>query len=175
MLPDSSVEILFEDYVGLAADIGSTSPSGLNALNRSYNKVVLIAAASNLETLVKRVVQDVFQTQGREELGTFVYKKVMSRHYSQLFEWPRRKATGFFSSFGEHSSRKFKTMFDSDPDFRAEHDAFMELGDLRNELVHQDYATYPLQKTPGEIIELYRLAVRFPYRFNGIILRSPNE
>jgi hypothetical protein len=39
--------------------------------------------------------------------------------------------------------------------------AFLELGNLRNQLVHQDYATVPLEKTSDEIYQLYLDALYF--------------
>lgn len=39
--------------------------------------------------------------------------------------------------------------------------SFLELGSLRNQLVHRDFANFPLDKTGQEIFELYKRAVRF--------------
>ena len=166
---DGPVESLYGDYIGLLEDLSDRSPSGLAALNRSFHKVVLIAAASNLEARVKRTVRDLFETEGRFELGTFVDKAVMARSYHTLFSWNDGKATGFFTSFGDACSERFKQRLKNDEVFRTEHDAFMRLGSLRNQLVHQDYATFTLETTPEELIGLYRYAIQFPERFEGII------
>ena len=39
--------------------------------------------------------------------------------------------------------------------------AFMQISALRNELVHENFAGYSLDKTPSEIIDLYRQARTF--------------
>ena len=39
--------------------------------------------------------------------------------------------------------------------------AFLELGNERNKLVHQNYATFSMEKTLEEIYELYKSASRF--------------
>ena len=39
--------------------------------------------------------------------------------------------------------------------------AFLELGNERNRLVHQNYATFPMEKTLDEIYLLYRRALTF--------------
>jgi hypothetical protein len=44
-------------------------------------------------------------------------------------------------------------------DMRTAVQAFLELGNERNKLVHQDYSTFPLEKTLDEIHALYRNAV----------------
>ncbi|MDJ0106329.1 HEPN domain-containing protein [Rhodococcus erythropolis] len=151
-------------------DLSETSASGLTALNRSYHKVILIAAASNLESQVKRIVVDFFERHGRAELCAFIDKQVLARNYHTLFDWKQEKATAFFVSFGEGSSKRFKEMLRNDDEFRDEHNAFMKLGSLRNQLVHQDYASFSLDQTPDELINLYRLAIRFPDRFEALVL-----
>jgi hypothetical protein len=39
--------------------------------------------------------------------------------------------------------------------------AFLEVGSERNKLLHQDYATFPLEKTLEEIYAPYRSALDF--------------
>jgi hypothetical protein len=39
--------------------------------------------------------------------------------------------------------------------------AFLEVGNERNRLIHQDYATFPLEKTFEEIFALYQRACLF--------------
>lgn len=42
--------------------------------------------------------------------------------------------------------------------------AFLEVGNERNKLVHQDYATFAMEKTLDEIYQLYRDALPFVER-----------
>ncbi|MGV0596362.1 HEPN domain-containing protein [Mycolicibacterium porcinum] len=172
---EGPVESLYEDYVGLLQDLRDQNPSGLAALNRSFHKVVLIAAASNLEARVKRLVKAIFESQGRAELSVFIDKAVLARGYHTLFSWNDGKATTFFTHFGDECSKRFKQLLKSDDDFRVEHDAFMQLGSLRNQLVHQDYASFMLDATPGELIALYRHAIKFPERFAAIIFEGAED
>ena len=39
--------------------------------------------------------------------------------------------------------------------------SFLELGNERNQLVHEDYGSFPLEKTSGQIYESYRSALGF--------------
>ena len=39
--------------------------------------------------------------------------------------------------------------------------AFMDLGQERNRLVHQDYGTFYMEKTSEEIFDMYREALKF--------------
>jgi len=168
------VESIYEDYCGLVEDLKERSPSGLAALNRTYHKVILVAAASSLENQVKRVVESLFSEHGRDELGVFVAKRVLDRDYYRLFDWNNEKAKSFFSSFGPHCSRLFEETRRNDGEFERQHSSFMRIGRLRNQLVHQNYATFILDVTPEELVILYRSAVLFPGRFGGIIFaRAP--
>lgn len=168
--PSSPIASLYEDYTGLMEDLSAISPSGLAALNRSYHKVILIAAASNLEAQVKKSVEKLFATHGREELGAFVTTRVMARNYHTLFDWPQETAAGFFGSFGTSCKTKFKSLMKEDESFSTAHNAFMKLGNLRNQLVHQDYASFLLDYTPRDLLGLYEHASRFPASFESLIL-----
>lgn len=57
--------------------------------------------------------------------------------------------------------------------------AFLELGGERNRLVHQDYATFPLEKTLEEIYALYQSALTFVENLPGALRdcdgSSPNK
>ncbi len=46
-------------------------------------------------------------------------------------------------------------------DMQSSVEAFLELGNERNRLVHQNYATFPMEKTLDEIYALYQSAVMF--------------
>ncbi|MGO4295422.1 HEPN domain-containing protein [Glutamicibacter sp. MCAF14] len=158
-----AVQSLYEDYQALCTDLRS-NPSGLAALNRSYHKHLLLAAASSLEAKVKVIVAQIFEQHGSTSLSTFVEKRVMSRSYHTLFDWPGGKAKGFFTSFGDICSNKFNADLGSDSTFKNQHDAFMQLGQKRNLLVHNDYANALVELTPEEIMQKFSQASDFVSR-----------
>ncbi|MBD8518782.1 hypothetical protein IFU11_17705 [Plantibacter sp. CFBP 8804] len=165
-----AVGVLHEDYEALVADL-SSSPSGLTALNRSFHKHLLVAAASSLEERVKRITIDLFRDHGSIELSKFVEVNVMVRSYHSLFAWKEEKAAPFFASFGEQCISGFKEKLSSDDDMKNEHDAFMRLGNLRNQVVHNDYATFPISLTPDDVISLYKMALAFTERIEDLVFR----
>lgn len=169
---DYKVEALFDDFENLQKDLQlltPRSPSSELAVARTYHKAILIASASNLEARVKWIVEDLFTQQGCDELGSFVRKNILSRGYHGLFDWKSEKATKFFDSFGDDCKDRYRDLMQTDESFKNEHDAFMRLGNRRNELVHQDYAEFNLNETPEELITLYRSAILFPERFQTIM------
>jgi len=166
-----AVRVLHEDYEALVLDL-SRSPSGLTALNRSFHKHLLVAAASSLEERVKKITIDLFRDHGTNELSKFVEVNVMVRSYHSLFAWKDEKAAPFFASFGEQCVSEFKEKLRSDDDLRSEHDAFMRLGNLRNQVVHNDYATFPISLTPDDVISLYKMAMAFTERIEGLVFNG---
>lgn len=166
---DGGVQTLYSDYVALNSEL-SAAPSGLAALNRSFHKHLLLAAASNLEDRVKRRVAEIFELHGTDRLAAFVSKRVMARGYHGLFEWNSGKAQGFFTSFGEACGQAFKTELRANSDLRENHDAFMRLGQLRNLLVHNDYASATIELTPEEIMGMYQNALHFVDRIEDFVL-----
>lgn len=65
------VEALYEDYVALLDELAA-SPSGLAAVNRTYSKHLVVAAASSLEDYVKESVPTIFDRRGNARMGAFV-------------------------------------------------------------------------------------------------------
>lgn len=105
-------------------------------------------------------------------MAAFVAKRVMARNYAQLFEWKSQTAQGFFTSFGETCANNFRRALKSDELLKIQHDAFMYLGHLRNEVVHNDYAVFSIDLTPEEIIYLYRDGLAFTGRFEALIFED---
>lgn len=170
MTPEGgAVAGLYSDYLDLETELTS-APSGLAALNRSYHKHLLLAAASSLEDQVKRLVERIFTTTGNDRLGYFVSRRVMARQYHTLFDWDNASAVAFFSSFGDTCARAFKTSLREDASLKEECEAFLRLGQLRNQLVHNDYATALVELTPSEIMEKYELAQTFVSRIEPLVV-----
>lgn len=165
---NGAVGVLYADYLGLVSDL-DTSPSGLVALSRSFHKHLLLAAASSLEDEVKVLVTDIFDRYGSDRLARFVEKRVMARGYHTLFDWQNGSAQGFFRSFGDSCASAFRARLRDDSGFRERHDAFMALGNHRNELVHNDYASAFVELTPDEIMRKYDLALEFVEEIESLV------
>ncbi|MDP3951732.1 HEPN domain-containing protein [Microbacterium sp.] len=163
-----AVEAIYADYQALVDEVAA-SPSGLSAVNRIYNKHLLVAAASSLEDFVKDSVPAIFSRQGNERIGTFISKQVFVRGYHTLFDWKNQTAQPFFASFGVECATAFKAAVRADEELKTEHDAFMLLGLLRNEVVHNDFASKSIAHTPAEVIGKYRSGLLFVGRFENLV------
>ena len=92
---------------------------------------------------------------------SFVKNKAIARQYHTWFEWTDKNANKFFSLFGtEFRSTMSVRVRDSD-ELQSSVRSFLEVGKERKRLVHQDHATFSMEKTLNEIYALYKNALRF--------------
>jgi len=94
-------------------------------------------------------------------ITSFLKKKGIDRQYHTYFKWDERNPNPFFSLFGEEFKQDVKKIIKSDSELDDSINAFLELGDLRNNLVHQNFASFPVDKTAEEIYALYKKALKF--------------
>jgi hypothetical protein len=135
----------------------------LSFAENAFRKYLLLAAASYFEDLVKQIVLDVVRHEaGRASpLIPLIRKKIIEREYHKLFDWNASNANQFFGLWGEEFRERMKNHHMADQGLSEGIRAFMELGRLRNQLVHGNFAVFEIEKTPGEIYDIYRKAIVF--------------
>ena len=72
-----------------------------------------------------------------------------------------RIANKFFSLFGPTFKADRVQDIKNNPDLELAIKSFLELGDERNKLVHQNFADCTIQKTAKEVYDLYQQAAKF--------------
>ena len=75
-------------------------------------------------------------------------------HQSTLTEEMINEINAFFKKDIEKEIKSNEALRNSVNDF-------LEIGFIRNELVHKNFATYPLDKTAKDIYNLYKSAIQF--------------
>ena len=142
----------------------------------AFAKTLLIAAASYFEIRLTQIIIDLYleMTHGVEELAEFVKKQAIGTRFAQLFQWgsgkgPGRNANSFYVLFGEAFSAHMKQRVQEDREFDDSVRAFLEIGNLRNQMVHGNYADFQLNKTVEEVYSLYVRAHRFVDKFPDAI------
>jgi hypothetical protein len=160
----TAVDRLFAETTAVIQRLDSLNEPSLQvAANDNFRKSLLLAAASYFEsaicTLIMEYVKEV--TGGATLVEEFVRARAVSRHYHTMFNWEGNNANQFFACFGQgFRSLMVKRVNDSD-ELADSVRAFLEIGNERNRLVHQDYASFPLEKTSDEIYNQYRKALVF--------------
>ena len=162
---DDAIERLCEEHDELIKHLLETGKiTWKSRADDQFAKTLLLAVASRFEARLTACVVETFEsaTGGSEALVSFVQKQAVERRYHTWFSWRDAKnANSFFRSFREEFKNAMEAKVKNDPDLDDAVKAFLELGRLRNELVHEDYATFSMQKTPGDVLERYRAAARF--------------
>ena len=140
----------------------------------NFRKGLLLGAASYFESRVCRTVLDfVSQTANRSILvEQLVRNKAIARQYHTWFQWERRNANQFFALFGEQFKTTMSDRVKNSDELQNSVEAFLEIGNQRNCLIHQDYATFPLDKTLDEIYALYKSALLFVQTLPGALRES---
>jgi hypothetical protein len=132
-------------------------------LDDTFKKVLLLACASDLEHKVMDILTD-FTTRASNycvPLVSFIKNKAISRQFHTYFDWEGTNANKFFSFFGEDLKKEIKSDISLDDNLDEGIKAFLEIGNVRNTMVHEDYATFYLDKTAEEVFALYVLSLRF--------------
>ena len=175
--PSNRVEELLRDHRELVGHLESANSLLLrDRAESAFAKTLLIAAASYLEVRLTQMIIDLYleMTQGVEELAEFVKRQAIGRRFSQLFQWgsdesPGRNANSFYILFGEGFSAHMKKRVQVDRDFDESVKAFLEIGSLRNQMMHENYAYFQLNKTVDDVYSLYTRAARFVDEFPDAI------
>jgi hypothetical protein len=103
-------------------------------------------------------------------LFRIVKTKAIDMQYHAWFDWDKRQANKFFRMFGDGFSNFMQPKLTENPQLEKAIAAFLEIGDLRNRMVHQNFATFTLEKTLEEVYSLYRDAAPFVYTVYGCLV-----
>jgi hypothetical protein len=123
-----------------------------------FRKALLLLAASYFEERVCNVILDYIRerAKGSSLIENFVRNKAVARQYHSWFAWGESNANHFFGLFGSEFRTLMSGRVRAWPEMQVSIKAFLELGNERNRLVHQNYATFPMEKTLDEVYALYR-------------------
>jgi hypothetical protein len=164
-MPDTSVVKRFYDdgkaLTSLAA--ASNDPSSFIFAQDLFRKALLLAIASYFERRVTESVLDVIA--GPVPLAhptrQFCQNKALKRQYHTLFQWDGNNANHFFAFFGSEFRDVMVARVRDTPGMADSIVAFLQLGRLRNEMVHGNFEAFIADDTADELFEKFRLASRF--------------
>lgn len=151
-----------------------SEPSFVIAMEATASKVLLLAGASYLEQEMQEVLAQYYAeiTGGEARAVEFIRNKALHRQYHTLFDWKTNNANKFFSLFGAEFRALASQTLREDGALEGNVRDFIQLGSLRNQLVHENYAAFTLNKTADEIYALFRSAEQFIERLPGLLRLS---
>lgn len=142
---DRLMALLLEKEPSLAIGIGAV-----------MTKSLLLAGASEMEAEVQRILIEYYAEITKKSFAVeFVTNKAIKRQFHTYFQWESPNANQFWGLFGNDFKTAILARLKVDDSLSAAIKDFMALGSLRNQLVHQNFAAFPLEKTADEVFSLY--------------------
>ncbi len=160
----SDVERIHSEFTQLLEFLTESNEISLRAAtDDSFRKVLILSAASYFEhRLTNAVAAFVDEVTSSDRLvGALVQNKAINRQFHTWFRWDDKSANQFFGMFGEQFKAHMKALVKASPELEKSIRAFLEVGQQRNRLAHQNFASFALEKTSDEIFTLYKEALPF--------------
>ena len=147
----------------------------LSVVDENFPKTLLLAVASHFEHLMKMAVEEFVRdvTDNDYRLVSLISGRIIERQYHTWFDWKANNANRFFGMFGDLFKKHAERTVKEDDRLNAAIRAFLEIGSARNELIHEDFAAFDLNKTSAEVYQLYERASFFVEWFPSAIREFP--
>lgn len=159
---DNIVDDFYSNYEELSAEIETKKASLRIWVNESFRRVLVLTMANYLENEVRALIQELIKKKSVSELVYSFLSNSMERQYHTYFDWESRNANRFFSLFGERFKNEAVKDVDSDDKLKEGIVAFLEIGNTRNILMHEDLHIVDIgNKTAKEFHESFKTATVF--------------
>lgn len=167
------VTILNQEYQSIIKFLDQNSqPSMASDLNRYFKKVIALSSASYFEHRIQEILIKFIsqETNNNSRAISFFKKKAIGMQYHTYFTWgekdkpdrPGKNANTFFSLFGEDFKKEVELEIKQSEKLELSMKSFLEIGHLRNILVHSNFAAYDIEnKTTNEVYKLYENGLPF--------------
>lgn len=168
MADQTVVDRLYGEFSRLLAHLLSSQEQSLEiTANEQCRKALLLAAASYFEDVISKIVKDWINelTPFNRQVANWVQITGVARSYHKWFQWERRDARAFDGLLGTLFKDYMRQQVQNDRTLEEALRDFLEIGDSRNRLVHQNFGSFTLEKTTDEIYSLFESARRFPPLF----------
>lgn len=165
----SSIDNLFDDYRSIYECLVSAKKvSEASSYQLCLTKFIIVSIASFFEKKIENILKNYAENVSNTHLSNFIYNQALEFKYHTLFDWgdkgkpekPRENINKFLKLFGEDFLTETKDKIKK-KELDRSIKAFVEIGHLRNILVHQELSSYSLTKTTDEVLSLYNDALVF--------------
>ncbi len=161
-MKETVVDRLYREFQDIIDSLGHIEISLRVSAEETFRKALLLAAASYFEREIQNHMMSMVRNHSDGDVVIeFVRNKAIKRQFHTYFQWDSRNANTFFGLFGESYKAYMIARVSADPAYAQAIRAFLDLGNARNTLVHQDFGAFTLEKTSEEIFYLYKEAYLF--------------
>lgn len=169
----SIVDSLYTEYLDIVSFLNEKSQPSLSSdTDRYFKKIIVLSSASFFEHEIQNILITFIKVSTNDNIKiiNLLKKKAIGGNYHTFFAWgeknnpdkPGKNANVFFSLFGDDFKTEVKETIKNNIDLQNSINSFLELGHLRNILVHSNFAAYNLDnKTTEEIYTLHKESVYF--------------
>jgi hypothetical protein len=159
----SDVDRIHKEFTDLIEFLQKNGEISLqSAADDTFRKVLTISAASYFEHTLTGIVMEFVESAAPEALVTsLVRNKAVNRQYHTWFKWDLKNANQFFSMFGDEFKEHMGALVRGSAALDTAIKAFLEIGEGRNRLAHENFAAFVMEKTADEIFKLYQDALLF--------------
>lgn len=164
---ETIVDTLYSDFKDLQTYLENAHETSHDQLIReSFRRYLIVAAASLFEVIIKEAINDFSHhcSNGNAAIVALIEKGITKDNYFRLFEWKTASLKSFFNYFGTTSGSlgvRMQEECGKDSDLKESGIAFLKLGNLRNILVHGNFAFLQFDQTTEEAYELFLKAKPF--------------
>lgn len=161
----NSIDNSYEDYCSIYEYLMSSNRiSDASSYQSCFAKFLIVSIAGFFEKEIVNILQEYAKKISNLYLSTFIYKQALNLKYHTLFAWgdqnPKRNVDRFLGLFGDEFKGRAKEkirLYNLEENMND----FIEIGNLRNTLVHEGLSSYNLSKTPEEVMDLYKKSLIF--------------
>jgi hypothetical protein len=163
-MADSVIDRFYTDHKVLSQYLSERAePSFAGMIDDDFRKLLALSVASFFEhTITDAILRFCsIKADGDSGLYCLVRMKAVERQYATYFDWNGKTANPFFKLFGDALGGSMRNDVKNNTGLKAGCEAFLELGNVRNRLVHQNFASFAFEKTADEVYDEYKLASKF--------------
>ena len=156
------IDVLIERHEQVSNSLASQSEITLKSyVDDDFRKVLILSIASYFEHQILEAVGGLAESAESRQLENLVKSKAIERQYHTYFDWTTKNANKFLSLFGQDFKSEVSNEIKGDRSLDEGCRSFLQLGNTRNILVHENFAEQDLDFSLDEIIELYRKSLEF--------------
>jgi hypothetical protein len=163
-MSESPIDKLYADGKSLLDFLDAQKqPSFKSDADNILRKNLLMAIDSYFENEIKRILEG-FITKGTDSnlpILSFAQNKGIERQYHKNFDWKENNANSFLGLFGEEFKKSAIADVSGEETLKKSVRDFMEIGRKRNELAHENFVLFSLEKTSEEVYEMFKSANKF--------------
>jgi hypothetical protein len=167
----NEVERVYEELRAIQKVVAASGDvSTISAFGQHSAKSLLLVGASYFErVIIDAIAEHLNKTTSDVAVQHFTFHQAVHRKFFALFDFSAdtKNINGFLSKFGPDYNKWAK---DNLKAASIENDiqvAFLDFCRLRNSLVHNNYATYDINKTLDDVREHFDRALRLVNWING--------